>query len=116
MKLNQDDPRLTAYALGELPANERADIEAELKNNPECRQIVEEIRGAAKVLSENFATEPQLTLFPEQRGTIEEKLQPANVVRFPRQKIYWAAGLAAAACVAIMAIWQAGVFDAAKKT
>jgi Ca-activated chloride channel family protein len=114
MKLNQDDPRLTAYALDELPANERAEIEAELKDNAECRQIVEEIRGAAKLLSENFAKEPQLTLLPEQHETIEEKLQPSNIVRLPCQKIYWAAGLAAAACVVFVVVLQTGVLSTAK--
>src|ERR1051325_3456379 len=117
MKLNPDDARLTAYALGELTESERAEIEAELKSNPECREMVDEIRRTAKLLAEDFATEPHLMLSGAQREMIEEKLQPSNIVWLPRQKIYWTAGIAAvAACVMFVAVWQAGVFSKTKRT
>ena len=40
-----DDPRLTAYALGELDASERSAIEVLLSESPESRQFVEDIRA-----------------------------------------------------------------------
>ena len=58
MKINPEDPRLTAYALNELEPGERATVEAELNNNPECREAVEEIRRAAGLLSRELAAEP----------------------------------------------------------
>ena len=59
MNFSLDDPRLTAYALGELEGEERAGVEAWLANHPEARRTVDEVRSAAWVLSRNsssFAT------------------------------------------------------------
>ena len=68
MKMTREDPRLTAYALGELTPSERAAVEAELSQSPECRQAVEEIRETATLLARELATEP----CPELRGTQQE--------------------------------------------
>lgn len=75
MKITPDDPRLTAYALGELDEAGCKAIEAELKNSPECRCAVEEIREAAALLTTELATEelPDLT-FAQQRK-IENQLR-----------------------------------------
>ena len=56
MKLTPDDPKLTAYALGELPAAERA-VEAELKQSPECRRAGDEIRAMSGMLEQELAAE-----------------------------------------------------------
>ena len=45
-----DDIQLTAYALGELSAAERAEIEARLPSDPAARAAVEEIRALAAQL------------------------------------------------------------------
>ena len=50
MKTNLDDPKLTAYALGELEGEERAVVEALLVNSPEPRQWVEAVRHTAQRL------------------------------------------------------------------
>ena len=78
MKITPDDPRLTAYALDELDETGRKAIEVELKNSPECRRAVEEIREAAALLTTELATEelPDLT-FAQQRK-IESQLRPAD--------------------------------------
>ncbi|MCX6905953.1 MAG: hypothetical protein NTW03_21235 [Verrucomicrobia bacterium] len=68
MKMTREDPKLTAYALGELPPSERAAVEAELSQSPECRQAVEEIRETATLLARELAAEP----CPELRGTQQE--------------------------------------------
>ena len=47
MKLTIDDPKLTAYALGELDAAERADIERVLAQSPELQAEVEAIAAPA---------------------------------------------------------------------
>jgi Ca-activated chloride channel homolog len=105
MKLNPDDPRLTAYALGELPENERHEIEAELQSSPECRRVVEEIQQTAKTLSDQLATEPCAPLLPAQREAITNQLLPANVVRLPRRRML-TIGLAAAACLTLLLALQ----------
>ncbi|MEQ2010039.1 MAG: zf-HC2 domain-containing protein, partial [Limisphaerales bacterium] len=55
MNLTPDDPKLTAYALGELDATERAAVEAALAHSPECRRAVEEIRALAGELTTELA-------------------------------------------------------------
>src|SRR5262245_48660278 len=100
MNLNPDDPRLTAYALGELPESERAAIEAELQHSPECRKAVEEIQQTAKLLSQDLATEPCPELLPTQKEAITAKLESAKIVEFPRRAV--ATPLAAiAACLLV---------------
>jgi Ca-activated chloride channel family protein len=75
--MNVDDPRLTAYALGELDEFEREEIEAELKTDEAARQEVERIRRAAGILREELDAEPCPRLAPEQRAVIEERAAPA---------------------------------------
>jgi len=55
MTLTPDDPKLTAYALGELPEGERAAAEADLARNPEARQALEEIRRIGEKLREELS-------------------------------------------------------------
>ena len=55
--MNIDDPKLTAYALGELRTGERREIERELARSAELRAAVEEIRAAATMLRQEFACE-----------------------------------------------------------
>jgi Ca-activated chloride channel family protein len=50
MKL-QDDPRLTAYALGEVVGEEKARIEAELANSPGTTDEIEDIRRVGEILT-----------------------------------------------------------------
>ena len=78
MSLDFSDPRLTAYALDELDAAERAEVEAELAGDPERRRLVEEIRATARLLTEHFQNEPRPKLTPEQREAIEARLQTAK--------------------------------------
>ena len=56
--MNNDDPKLTAYALGELDENDRRAIEARLENDPAGREEVAQIRGVASLLKEQLAAEP----------------------------------------------------------
>jgi secreted protein with Ig-like and vWFA domain len=57
-KLLPDDPKLTAYALGELDGDERATVEAALRQNPALGAVVEEIRAMAGQLERALASEP----------------------------------------------------------
>src|SRR5690349_7945815 len=52
-----EDPRLTAYALGELDGWEAAEVEALLLSNGGAQEAVEEIRAAAGLLGEAFCGE-----------------------------------------------------------
>jgi hypothetical protein len=122
--LSPDDPRLTAYALGEMPAQECAAFEALLAADPAARQVVDEIRAFTGTLDEALAHEPGPAAAPlpvEQLrsaailpGGDRRKLDGGaqglpskgmgRVLRFP-QMYYVTAGLAAA-CFAVFFIVQ----------
>ncbi len=70
MRILPDDPRLTAYALGELEPAERAAIEAALSESPEARAELEEIRSAAALLSDELRSETAPALTESQRAAI----------------------------------------------
>ncbi|HEY9509013.1 MAG TPA: hypothetical protein VIV82_04055, partial [Verrucomicrobiae bacterium] len=99
MNLNPDDPRLTAYALGELPEAERAQFEAELKASAEGQKLVEEIRATAALLEKDFAEQKSLELNRAQRRAIEDQLRPptrgaTNIL----SRLFLYGATAAAAC------------------
>ncbi len=57
MTFDPNDPRLTAYVLGELEPADRAEVEALLNDSHECRQAVEEIRSTVGWLTERLHEE-----------------------------------------------------------
>src|SRR5262249_29699382 len=57
MTFDPNDPRLTAYVLGELDPSERPEIEAMLEASAEGRQTVEEIRQTIGWLTEQMRDE-----------------------------------------------------------
>lgn len=68
--MKTDDPRVTAYALGELPASERSEIEALLKTNPDAAEEAGETRKIAGILKKSLAAEPMPILGEQQRWAI----------------------------------------------
>ena len=71
-RINPDDPKWTAYVLGELDGQERAAVELELENSEEARMLVEELRFAADLTkSELREALPPLHLTREQRENIQ---------------------------------------------
>ena len=65
-KAEEEEARLTGYALGELDAGESEAVEALLESSPEARALLEEIRATAALLSAEFSNEPSLSLHEEQ--------------------------------------------------
>src|SRR5579883_1406361 len=97
-KLSNDDPRLTAYALGELDRAEIASVEAALRTDTSAQEAVSDIRALAKELEAALANEPV-----EMAGQPIEYSAPraparGNVIHFP----LWMWGSAAAACLAFV--------------
>ncbi len=106
--LHHDDPRLTAYALGEGDAAERALIEHELTAAPELRAVVDGIRSLSTDLTHDLAAElrqaPGLT--GPQRATITRAATP----RTWRVVLGWGAlTSAAAAAIALLVLPTVGV-------
>ena len=93
-----DDPRLTAYALGELTGEEHAQVAAAVAADPALQAVVEEIRATASRLTAALAAEPLPEIAP---APIESyhTVRSARIFRFP----YWTvATLVAAACFAVI--------------
>ncbi len=103
----QNDPRLTAYALGELAFEERAAVEAELARSPESRRIVEEIQQMTHGLAAELSAEPYPMLTHRQRQAIVDALCSERVVAFPVRKYFTAGALTAiAASVMLLVTWD----------
>jgi secreted protein with Ig-like and vWFA domain len=130
--LSPHDPKFTAYALGELEPEEHAAVEAALRDNPAARAVVEEIRATAAHLSAALAAEPLVA--PEAgpavgsfaraaivAGRDQSKLdggplpyEGKKLIRFPQ--FYYIAGLAAAACFAVVVAFREPAYHPAKQT
>ena len=93
-----DDPRLTAYALGELPENQIKEFEMKLKNDPVARQEVESIQELAKSMEQDLGAEKTERLTEEQVEKIHLKTEdkPTFLQKYGR---YLNIGLAAFALV-----------------
>ncbi|MDR1728581.1 MAG: von Willebrand factor type A domain-containing protein [Acidobacteriota bacterium] len=82
MNIDMNDPRLTAYALGEITdEKERAELEAAIGEAPELAVFVEEVRETAGWLSAELHAELGASadgaLTPAQRGNIEARAAKA---------------------------------------
>jgi len=97
--ISPDDPRLTAYVLGELDETERADVEALLQNSPAAQAAVEEIRATAVQLEAALGEEP-LPEVSAPKDPYREK--PGKLLSFP--KLYFVVGTLAAACFAVVVV------------
>jgi len=123
-KLLPDDPKLTAFALGELEGAELAAIEAALRDNAEARAAVAQIRDLAAHLEEALSGEVAPVIRPPQSARVKGALQAneaqpaaesgapppskseyehrerAPLLRFPQ--LYFLIGGLAAACFAVV--------------
>ena len=82
--ITPDDPRLTAYVLGELEAADRAAVEAQMASDPQCREIVEHLQQTTATLFEALQSEPVPSLTDRQRAAIRSAAsQPVSVVVAP---------------------------------
>ena len=105
MKINPDDPKLTAYALGELDKTERAAIEAELEKSFACQRAVEEIRETAALLEKKLAAEELPGLAFAQQRKIDTQLKESvgrPTISFWRILFYGGVSVAAACFILAM--------------
>jgi len=95
MKINLDDPKLTAFALGELDEPERSTIAREIADSPEAQRVVDETRELASALKNEFAV-----------GLEKETAVRANLIDIRDDPWFWsiARPLAIAAMIAICAL------------
>ena len=102
MKINPNDPKLTAYALDEIQdENERKAIEEFLEHSEEARQEVDSIREAGTLLTSELQKEPAPQLSQQQHQEIAAKSQRHSYTFLNLARSRWAlgVGLATAACL-----------------
>ncbi len=100
--INPDDPRWTAYVLGELNEEERAEMDRLLESSDEAIDLVEELRTATTLLRDELATQTSPSLLPEQRAAI--RAAATSKSRWSWSGILfskWAVGAAAASLVLV---------------
>jgi len=122
------DPRLTAYALGEIPPAERAEIEAQLKDDPALAAELEATWSIAAQLRSELKTETPMPLTEDQRAEVIAALRPPdpvvvnNLHAFPaphsgrkgRRVLALAASLAV--CAGAFALWGTVRYQGAKNS
>jgi hypothetical protein len=97
MKINLDDPDLTAFALGELPESKRSAMEHALAGSAEAQEFVREVQELAGMVRSEF------------RRELEEPAgKPSNILPLPQEQSFWSdsrwGSLAVAALLAICAV------------
>src|SRR5262245_1175448 len=96
--ISPDDPRLTLFALDEMPPAEHAEFAQLLQNDPAARRMVEEIRATAATVTAALEHEP-LDAYPPAYKPATTKL-----LRFPA--LYYVVSGLAAACFALVFVVQ----------
>ena len=76
----ENDPRLTAYALGELVESERLIFEQDLANAGGASAVLGEIRDFAEHIREAFAGEPVYAMRDDQRAVLLAEAEAVAVV------------------------------------
>ncbi|HVG94105.1 MAG TPA: VWA domain-containing protein [Planctomycetota bacterium] len=102
--IRADDPRVTAYALGETDETDRLAVEAAMAADPEVREAVASVRATARTATEALAAGGAVALTDPQRAIVlaafETSRADAHLRAVPSRARRWApfaTGLAAAA-------------------
>jgi len=109
MRIDRDDPRITAYIMGELDQVERQAFERELEQCAESRSHVEQMRQTAELLRAELGREASEPLTSAQRERVEAaasaaKTSPTAPRRFwtARRGVIVALSAAAAASLVVV--------------
>jgi hypothetical protein len=107
MKISIDDPKLTAYALGEMQATERVEFGRQLARSPELRATVEEIRAVAAALQSEFAIEGKIEPRLATAQRFDHATSADNVIPLrPGPTTFTGIITAVAACGVALIAWQ----------
>ena len=58
--MNVDDPKLTAYVLGELSEEEKSQVEKMLAQSPEAQRLIAETQEIARILKSEYDVETEM--------------------------------------------------------
>ncbi len=113
MQVNNEDPRLTAFALGELEGDERDAVAAIVDADPVLTERVNEITAAAEAAFQAFPKDDGFELIGEQRQAIIDASTSSAPPRVSSARSFWRAAriVAFAACVTAVlgayGVWRA---------
>jgi Ca-activated chloride channel family protein len=102
MKINLDDPNLTAFALGELPATEHAQMAEAVAASPEAQSFVAETQQFARVLRAEYEADRQMP-----KSDVSEKrpyLARMEEERRESSRFQWGSLAAALAIFAVLGV------------
>ncbi len=85
--IENDDPRLTAFLLGELGELESAQIQEAITNSPDLEIAVSEIRQMIGLLGVAYASESPWALLDEQKTELARAEIDSNVDLRPRESV-----------------------------
>lgn len=89
MKINLDDPNLTAFALGELPPTEHAKMAEAVASSPEAQSYVAETQQLSRMLRAEYeADRVEQPADPAMAGGRPYQ-RPANIVRMEEERRSW---------------------------
>lgn len=107
MKLHPDDPRLTAYLLGELSADEAAAVERAAAAEPAIHFALRDLESIQRILSKTLAPAAQ-SLLPHQRELVRRKAREADqagkVVTLASQRRSWKSWLVPLSSAALITL------------
>ena len=72
--IDNNDPRLTAYVLGELSKQEQATIEAAINESPELESAVNEIKATVEMLQTGYQAQDQASLSVAQKQALRNEV------------------------------------------
>jgi secreted protein with Ig-like and vWFA domain len=81
--------KLTAYALNELPPQQRAEFEAEMQQDPALRQEAEEMKLFCEMLNTKVAHADHEVLTPEQRSEVTQAFSAKPVAAGKILRPFW---------------------------
>src|SRR5688572_13863416 len=106
-RINPNDPKWTAYVLGELDEADCASVERLLEASAEARALVSELKVAASALDDAIASDSPELLTAAQRAAVRDAAEAGRARWFahvpPRLPTRWGWGLGAAAAAIIVA-------------
>ena len=113
---NFDEAKLTAYALNELDAADRAEVEKLIAINADARRWVAEVRQTAAQLQAEFQGEECPALTTEQTRAIQQKMRAEKTSWWNRQWLPSFRLVEALAVIAVVAILAAMLLPATSKS
>ncbi|BDS06388.1 hypothetical protein NT6N_14280 [Oceaniferula spumae] len=106
MKIDVNDPRITAFALGELTGADATEIARAMRTDPRIRSAVDEVRDTASLLHDTLGGGKTHLLTADQRAAVRSAGEGPKITDIASAKVpFWkqpaVAGIGVAAAVAL---------------